>query len=53
MLMNAKKVEEAVALAKVAMQTEIGSSKDEQVRRPTSYECGNFSNIYTLPSEPM
>ena len=32
MLMDMKKVEEALELAKVAMQTELGSSKDKQVR---------------------
>lgn len=31
MLMNINKVEEALQLAKVAMQTEVGSSKDEEV----------------------
>ena len=32
MLMEAKKVDEALELAKVAMQTELGSSRDKQVR---------------------
>lgn len=40
MLMNAKKVEEAVALAKVAMQTEIGSSKDEQLLVRVQQQAG-------------
>jgi hypothetical protein len=31
MLMDMKKVEEALELAKVAMKTELGSSRDKQV----------------------
>ena len=44
MLMAMRKVEEALELAKVAMQTELGSSRDEQVRVVYSRGLGTIED---------
>jgi hypothetical protein len=49
MLMAMRKVEEALELAKVAMQTELGSSRDEQVRVVYSRVLGTIEDNRQFP----